>query len=62
MLLQSPPLYSLLTCVGEVCPLNVVAYAGEKLKLSNSRWTHTAVTVLSTYNTCSCVPPQGENS
>ena len=61
LLLQSPSLYSLLNCVGFSTEC-VVAYVGEKLKLSNSRWTHTAVTVLSTYSTCSCVPPQGDNS
>ena len=43
-------------------PLNVVPFVGENLKLSNSRWMYTAVTVLSTYSTCSCVPLQGDNS
>ena len=42
-------------------PLNVVPYVGEIWNWVILRM-HTAVTVLSTYSTCSCVPPQGENS
>ena len=57
VLLQSPPLYSLLNCVGEVCPLNGVAPVGEIWNWVILRM-HTPVTVPTV---CSCVPQQGDD-